>query len=107
MDNFSTLHFESAYEGRPAAGPTFYKGHFDLQSLGDTFLDTRGLGKGAIWINGHALGRFWNVGPQQTLYLPAEYLKEGTNEVLVFTLGGKTLQVRGLREPMLDEMGSE
>jgi len=92
---------------RIAWGPAFYQGHFDLQFLGDTFLDTRGLGKGAIWINGHALGRFWNVGPQQTLYVPAPYLKTGTNEVIVFTLGGKSLRVRGLRQPILDELGTE
>jgi beta-galactosidase len=60
-----------------------------------------------MWINGHPLGRFWNVGPQQTLYVPASYLKQGTNEVIVFTLGGKNVSLRGLREPVLDEMGSE
>lgn len=107
MENFSTLHFESADEAKPAAGPAFYQGHFDLQSLGDTFLDLRGWGKGAVWINGHPLGRFWNVGPQQTLYVPAPYLKTGTNKVILFTLGGHTLRLRGLRDPRLDEMGSE
>ena len=65
------------------------------------------MGKGAVWINGHALGRFWNVGPQQTLYVPAPYLKQGRNEVVVFTFGGKTVRLRGLREPILDEMGTE
>jgi len=78
-----------------------------LQSVGDTFLDTRGWGKGVVWINGHALGRFWNVGPQQTLYVPAPFLKTGTNEIVVFTLGGKSVRLRGLREPILDEMGTE
>ena len=34
-------------------------------------------GKGAVWVNGKSLGRFWNIGPQQTLYLPAPWLKEG------------------------------
>lgn len=106
MNELSTLRFASA--GSDWLGdPAFYRGLFDLQSLGDTFLDTRGWGKGAVWINGHALGRFWNIGPQQTLYVPAPYLKKGKNEVIVFTLGGKTLQLRGLREPILDEMGTE
>ena len=45
-------------------------GHFTLSRAGDTFLDVRALGKGAVWINGHALGRFWDIGPQQTLYVP-------------------------------------
>ncbi len=108
MDDLSALHFGPILSRpRPANGPAFYRGHFEWHSVGDTFLDTRGWGKGAVWINGHALGRFWNVGPQQTLYVPAPYLKQGKNEVIVFTLGGKTLHLRGLREPILDELGSE
>ena len=67
----------------------------------------RGWGKGAAWINGHALGRFWNVGPQQTLYVPAPWLKSGTNEVVVFTLAGHRLRLRGLRQPILNQLGSE
>jgi len=105
MDDLSRLKFLSA--GTGLTGPAFYQGHFDLQTTGDTFLDLRGWGKGAVWINGHALGRFWSVGPQQTLYVPAPFLKQGTNEVVVFTLGGHKTQLRGLREPVLDEMGSE
>ena len=104
MEDFSRLGFSKEQE---PSGPTFYQGHFDLQTSGDTFLDLRGWGKGAVWINGHALGRFWNVGPQQTLYVPAPFLKKGTNEVVVFTLGRRTNRLRGLREPVLDEMGSE
>ena len=108
MEDFSTLHFGTILSRpRPANDPAFYIGHFNLQSVGDTFLDTRGWGKGAMWVNGHPLGRFWNIGPQQTLYVPAPYLKQGNNEVILFTLGGKTLRLRGLREPVLDEMGSE
>jgi beta-galactosidase len=107
VDNLSKIDFTGMEPSKGSIGPAFYRGGFDLQSLGDTFLDTRGWGKGAVWINGHPLGRFWNVGPQQTLYVPAPYLKTGPNEVIVFTLGGHTLRLRGLREPILDEMGSE
>jgi beta-galactosidase len=106
MNDLSTLRFRSIEADRPA-GPAYYYGHFDLQSVGDTFLDTRGLGKGVVWINGHPVGRFWNVGPQQTLCVPAPYLKTGTNEIIVFALGAKSLRVRGLREPILDELGTE
>ena len=53
---------------------------------GDTFLDTRGWGKGAVWVNGHALGRFWDIGPQQTLYVPGAWLRKGRNDVVVFDL---------------------
>ena len=105
MEDLSRLQFAPAE--KVSSGPAFYKGRFDLQTTGDTFLDLRGWGKGAVWINGHALGRFWNIGPQQTLYLPAPFLKKGSNEVLVFSLGAHTNRLRGLREPVLDEMGSE
>ena len=67
MDDLSKLQF-SKTNTAVQLGPAFYRGRFDLQTTGDTFLDTRGWGKGAVWINGHALGRFWNLGPQQTLY---------------------------------------
>jgi beta-galactosidase len=108
MDDFLTLDFRPILSRpHPANGPAFYRGHFDLQILGDTFLDLRGWGKGVVWINGRALGRFWNVGPQQTLYLPAPWLKKGTNEIVVFTLGGRSLRIRGLSSPVLDELGSE
>jgi beta-galactosidase len=107
MQDFSKVNFTQTKLGSHSAGPALYQGHFDLQAAGDTFLDTRGWGKGAIWINGHALGRFWNVGPQQTLYVPAPWLRRGRNELVVFTLGGQSLSLRGLREPILDEMGSE
>jgi beta-galactosidase len=105
MDDFAHLQFVPAESG--ATGPGFYRGHFELQTAGDTFLDLRGWGKGAVWINGHALGRFWNVGPQQTLYVPAPFLKQGTNQVVVFTLDTHGSRLRGLREPVVDEMGSE
>jgi beta-galactosidase len=105
LDDLSNMHF-SAKEAHPT-GPACYSGHFESQALGDTFLDTRGLGKGAVWINGHAIGRFWNVGPQQTLYIPAPWLKQGRNEIIVFSLEPRSLQLRGLRSPVLNELGSK
>ena len=67
-------------------GPALYRGTFSLATTGDTFLDTRGWGKGTVWINGHHLGRFWDIGPQQTLYVPGPWLRRGENEVIVFAL---------------------
>jgi beta-galactosidase len=90
-----------------APGPAFYRGTFTVVSTGDTFLDLRGWGKGVVWVNGHNLGRFWNIGPQQTLYLPGPWLRAGANDVVVFTLdppAHPTLQ--GLTEPILDSLGS-
>lgn len=86
--------------------PAFFRGTFELNSLGDCFVDTRNWGKGAVWVNGHSLGKFWNIGPQQTLYLPAPWLKKGENEIIVFEMedtGCRTIQ--GLDKPILDEVG--
>jgi len=66
------------------AGPGIFRGGFELAITGDTFLDVSGWKKGAVWVNGYHLGRYWNVGPQQRLYLPAPWLKKGRNEVIIF-----------------------
>ena len=83
--------------------PTFFRAHFTLTAAHDTFLDTRNLGKGAIWINGHNLGRFWNTGPQQTLYVPGPWLHTGSNEIVIFDLLPTPPEsVSGLDHPILD-----
>lgn len=84
--------------------PHFARGTFTLSAVGDSFLDVRSLGKGLVWINGHALGRFWNIGPQGTLYVPAPWLKKGVNRVIVFELFGESEAPRleGLTAPILD-----
>jgi beta-galactosidase len=103
MDDLSSLHF-THFHAAVADQPGFFRGRFNLHVTGDTFLDTHGWGKGAAWVNGHALGRFWNLGPQQTLYVPGPWLKKGTNELVVFSLGDHAPQLRGVREPVLDEL---
>lgn len=62
----------------------FFKGHFNLSDVADTYVDVSKYQKGIIWINGHNLGRYWNIGPQKKLYCPACWLKPGKNEVLIF-----------------------
>ncbi|CAH0129346.1 MULTISPECIES: beta-galactosidase family protein [unclassified Pedobacter] len=59
---------------------------FNLTKVADTYLDMRKWGKGVVWVNGHNLGKYWGIGPQQTIYLPAEWLKKGKNEIVVFEL---------------------
>ena len=72
---------------------------------GDTFLDTRGWGKGTVVVNGHHLGRFWSIGPQQTLYVPGPWLRKGANDIVVFTLDTPTkTTMTGLASPILNEM---
>lgn len=72
MTNIALLTFAS----KDASGPALYRGQFTVSQTGDTFLDMGGWGKGCVWINGHNLGRFWYIGPQQTLYVPGVWLKE-------------------------------
>jgi beta-galactosidase len=50
----------------------------------DTYIDMSNYTKGIVWINGHNLGRYWNIGPQKRLYCPAPWLREGMNEILIF-----------------------
>ncbi len=65
----------------------------------------RGWKKGCVWVNSHNLGRFWYIGPQQTLYLPGTILKNGANEIVVFELeGSEKHSVEGLKEPVLNQL---
>lgn len=85
--------------------PAFYRAKFELARIGDTFLDMSGWTKGVAWINGHNLGRYWNIGPQQTLYCPGPWLKQGENELCVFELEGSTNHtVAGLEAPILNQV---
>jgi beta-galactosidase len=104
LNSVNNIKYERAVPAEP--GPAFLRGHFELDATGDVFLDVRTLGKGALWINGHAVGRYWNVGPQQTLYVPGPWLRHGENEVVVFDLLGKQgadlPHLSGLTKPILD-----
>ena len=93
------------YEGNL---PGFYRGTFTIDKVGDTFVDMTGWGKGAVWVNGKSLGKFWGIGPQQTMYLPAPWLKEGENEIVVFEMeytGKRTLC--GVDKPILNVLGPD
>ena len=69
-----------AAPGRPGG---IFKGQFKLDHVADTFLDMSKWKKGVVWVNGHNLGRFWSIGPQQRLYCPAPWLKKGENTIIV------------------------
>lgn len=95
------------YGEQNVSGPAFHRGEFELGpgEVGDTFLDMRGWKMGSVWVNGHNLGRYWWVGPQQTLYCPGCWLREGRNEIVVFDLEGEGRgRMCGLSEPVLDEV---
>ncbi len=101
----STLQWSPATKGK---GPAFWKGEFLIGQPGDTFLDLSTWGKGVVWINGQCLGRFWNIGPQQTLYLPGPWLRKGSNEIVILDLLGPTDPlVKGIAQPMLNKLRPE
>jgi beta-galactosidase len=87
----------------------YYRGYFTLSKVGDTFLNTSAFGKGQVYVNGHALGRFWKIGPQQTLYLPSCWLKKGRNEVIVLDVVGPEAEptLYAQNRPELDELHLE
>jgi beta-galactosidase GanA len=74
---------EGKVDDRPGI---FFRGTFDLAETADTFLDLSGYQKGLVWVNGHNLGRYWNIGPQKRLYCPAGWLKRGANDIVVLDL---------------------
>ncbi|HEX4038017.1 MAG TPA: glycoside hydrolase family 35 protein [Acidobacteriaceae bacterium] len=97
------LHKLRFHRGIRSTGPVFYRGRFHVDHPADTFLDVRALTKGAVWIDGHPIGRYWNIGPQDTLYVPGPWLHPGWNEVVVFDLNGvATPHLAGLAKPILD-----
>ncbi len=98
---FSPINFFSQSIG-------YYRGYFDLEKVGDTFLNLEQWGKGQVYVNGHALGRFWRIGPQQTLYLPGCWLKKGRNEIIIMDIiGPKAPVVWGQNQPELNKLQLE
>lgn len=68
--------------------PAFYRGTVEIQEIGDTFIELPHWTKGVVFINGFNVGRYWEIGPQKTLYVPGPLLKEGSNEIVIFELHG-------------------
>jgi len=85
--------------------PTLYAGSFEVKQTGDVFLDMRGWGKGIVFVNGHHLGRYWKVGPQQTLYLPGCWLSKGKNEVVILEQQNDVLhqELKTTAKPILED----
>lgn len=98
MSNVSSL----AFTAKPCAGPCFYRARLDADSPADTFVDTSALHKGFMWINGRPLGRFWDIGPQFSLYVPGSWMKQGANQIVFFDLPASGNEsIRTVTAPML------
>ena len=85
LDDLSRLQF-APMDGQRQSTPTFYRATFRVENPADSFLALPGWTKGVIWLNGFNLGRYWERGPQQTLYVPAPLINQGWNELIIFEL---------------------
>jgi len=95
LDNLEKLDWGREFqEGTPG----FYRFCFTVEEPADTFLDFSGWGKGCAFVNGFHIGRFWEIGPQRRLYIPAPLLKTGENEIILFETEGKTKESIVLRD---------
>ena len=86
--------------------PIVYEGTFNLEQTGDTFIDMESWGKGIIFINGINIGRYWQVGPQQTLYIPGVWLKKGENKITIFEQLNNDIktEVNTVKTPILTKL---
>ena len=109
-DFYSRLNYQPLQETSAADGQRLpagcYRATFTLKGKpADTFLNFETWGKGLVYVNGHGMGRIWEIGPQQTLYMPGCWLKEGENEILVFDiLGPRQATTEGLKQHIIDKL---
>jgi beta-galactosidase len=96
---------------KPTSGsnmPAFWRATVNIEKSGDTFLDLRSWGKGVVWVNGHCLCRYWDIGPTQTAYTPGCWLHTGENEIVILDLTGpEKTELAGLEKPILDDLHPE
>ncbi|GCC23269.1 hypothetical protein chiPu_0001663 [Chiloscyllium punctatum] len=93
IESFSAIQLNSVPENPTL--PAFFYGVLYVDSLPyDTFIKLKGWTKGVVFVNGMNLGRYWEIGPQQTLYLPAPWLQHGSNEIVIFeeSKAGRTVE---------------
>ncbi|MCR4762116.1 MAG: beta-galactosidase [Lachnospiraceae bacterium] len=95
LDDIGAVDFSGAYTEKT---PSFYRFVFSVYEPADTWLDFTGWGKGCAFVNGFNIGRFWEIGPQKRLYIPAPLLKKGDNEIILFETEGKAADHITLKE---------
>jgi beta-galactosidase len=105
MRSVENLQYAAILERELLKTPAFYKGEFYAEQVGDTFLRVHGFAKGFVLINGKNIGRYYTAaGPQKTLFVPACYIKQGVNEIVVFDSdGAKELNAELVSSPDLGE----
>lgn len=104
FDHVNLMKAKASAKSQPDA-PVLKKGYFTIDKPADTYLDFSNWGKGVVWVNGHNLGRYWEIGPQQTVYVPVEWLKKGRNQIAVLELIRPLQnQLRGVAKPILNSL---
>jgi beta-galactosidase len=94
--DLSRLRFDEVPSPAFPAFPAFWRGRFRVDgAVCDTFLALPGWRKGVAWLNGINLGRYWDRGPQRTLYVPRPFLRAGDNELVV-------LELHGMQQPQVE-----
>lgn len=89
LNDLSAIDFKVDHDMMFFDHPTFFKAQFVIaEAPADTYVKLPDFTKGVIFINGKPLSRYWSKGPQRSAYLPAPFLKEGVNEIIVFELEG-------------------
>lgn len=102
MEDLSKLQLQKIDADSAVQCPAFYRGTLEVDEPADTFVSMEGWKKGIVFINGFNLGRYWEVGPTKTLYVPAPLLRKGKNEITIFELEGtKQLSVEFVDQPDL------
>lgn len=81
----NSLHSERELE------PRFYETSFSIEEAADAYISLKSFTKGLVFINGFLLGRYFNLGPQNTIYLPKELLEIGVNTLTIFDYFGASL----------------
>ncbi|WP_438832361.1 beta-galactosidase [Streptococcus pluranimalium] len=107
LDNISDIIYASEFEWQEGL-PAFYRFEYDCPNPKDTYLNLSHFGKGVAFINGYHLGRFWQVGPTLSLYLPASFMKKGRNVITIFeTEGVYQTQLSLTHKPLYKEIEGE
>lgn len=102
LENINKVDFSKGHEG----GPAFHKFILNVEEAEDTFIDCRGFGKGCMFVNGFNLGRYWEIGPINYLYLPGPLLRKGENEIVIFETEDKYSETLSFSEyPIYSPIG--
>jgi len=106
FDNSKTVTVKT--KNMEPGSPVIQSATVTLTEVADTYFDMSGWGKGVIWVNGHNLGRYWSIGPQQTVYVPAEWLHKGANKIEVLELiKPQQAVLKSVDKPVLDKLNHE